>query len=167
MSDSEPEIIILVDSNDEITSHKDRKLCGADDIYRVSALWITNSAGKILLARRHKNKKHHPRKWGPAVAGTVNKGETYSENIIQEAKEELGIVDVSFKVGPKTAPSGKFKHFTQWFIAIIDAEIDYFTIQEDEVEEIKWWNKEELIKSFKKNPEEFLSKVRKYLEMLD
>ena len=54
--------IIVVDENDKIIGHKNRGTLKKEDIYRVSALWITNSRGEILLARRHHTKSHHPRK---------------------------------------------------------------------------------------------------------
>ncbi|GAF94063.1 unnamed protein product, partial [marine sediment metagenome] len=79
--------IIIVDDNDKIIGYKERDTLKREDIYRVSALWITNSHGEILLARRHHTKSHRPRKWGPAVAGTVDAGETYEDNIIKEAEE--------------------------------------------------------------------------------
>lgn len=62
--------IIIVNENDEIIGHKARGTLEQLDIYRVSALWIKNSQGDILLAQRKFTKKHDPGKWGPAVAGT-------------------------------------------------------------------------------------------------
>ena len=69
--------IILVNENDEIIGYKERGTLDKEDIYRVSALWIQNSKGEILLAQRSFNKNNNPRKWGPAVAGTNDEGESY------------------------------------------------------------------------------------------
>ena len=85
------EKIIIVDKNDKIIGYKIRGTLDKNGIYRVSALWITNSLGEILLARRSRKKDKHPLKWGPAVAGTVEEGETYEQNIVKEAWEELGL----------------------------------------------------------------------------
>ena len=68
------EEIIIVDKEDNIIGYKDRYKLDPSDIYRVSALWLTNSKEDILLAQRSFDKKHYPGKWGPAVAGTVKKG---------------------------------------------------------------------------------------------
>lgn len=48
--------IIIVNENDEIIGHKKREEIRQEDIYRVSALWLTNSKNEILLARRGLNK---------------------------------------------------------------------------------------------------------------
>jgi len=157
--------IIIVNKEDNLIGTKKRGTLSKDDIYRVSALWITDSKSKILLARRHRNKKHHPRMWGPAVAGTVDEGETYQGNIIKEAQEELGLKNISPKLGPKLETKGEYHHFTQWYFLKIDKESNEFIIQKDEVEEIKWWDKEELLTELKRYPEKFLPKMKKYLEL--
>jgi len=157
--------IIIVDKNDKIIGYKDGNTLGKEEIYRVSALWITNSCGEILLARRHHTKSHHPKKWGPAVAGTVDEGETYEENIIKEAEEELGLKNIKVELGPRTKTDDEFHHFTQWYTAKIDKNINDFKIQEDEVEEIKWISPDGLKKELKGHPEEFTPTTEKYFKL--
>ncbi len=157
--------IIIVNESDRIIGSKNRGTLDKEDIYRVSALWITNSNSQILLARRHHTKSRHPRKWGPAVAGTVDDGETYEKNIIKEAEEELGLKNIKPKIGPKTKTDNEYHHFTQWFILTVDLDITQFKIQEDEVEEIKWFSPEELKKQLQETPEEFLPTMKKYFEL--
>ena len=60
--------IVIVNENDEIIGSKERGTLNQSDIYRVSALWIQNSKGEILLAQRSFNKKrvleiHKAKKW--------------------------------------------------------------------------------------------------------
>ncbi len=157
--------IIIVDENDNIIGYKNRDTLKKEEIYRVSALWITNSNREILLARRHHTKSHYPRKWGPAVTGTVEKSETYEDNITKEAEEELGLRNIKPKIGPKTKTDNKYHHFTQWYRLSIDKNINEFKIQEDEIEEIKWFSPEELIKQLHENPEEFIPTLKKYFEL--
>lgn len=157
--------IIIVDENDKIIGYKDRGALEERDIYRVSALWITNSKGEVLLARRHHTKSHHPRKWGPAVAGTIEEGETYEENIIKEAEEELGLKNIQPKLSYKTKTDNKYHHFGQWYTLNIDRDINEFKIQEDEVEEIKWFSPEEAKKYLQEHPEEFTPSMKKYFEL--
>ncbi len=154
--------IIIVNENDKIIEHKQRGTLSKNDIYRVSALWITNSKNQILLAKRHRNKTHHPEQWGPAVAGTVEEGETYRQNIIKETEEEVGVKNITPKLGPKTKTSGKYNHFTQWYTLTLDKNTSKFKIQEDEVEEIKWFDKEKLETNLKNSPEEYLPRLKKY-----
>ena len=154
--------IILVDEKDTIIGYKDRADLEGHDIYRVAALWITNSKGDILLARRHHTKSHHPNKWGPAVAGTVEEGETYESNIMKEAKEEIGLINIQLQRGPKIEVHNQYHHFVQWYTLHIDQDIDAFTMQEDEVEEIKWIPPHELEKQLREHPETFLPMMRTY-----
>ena len=52
------EEIIIVDENDQIIGHKVRGTLDQKDVYRVSALWVQNSNGHVLLAKRALTKKH-------------------------------------------------------------------------------------------------------------
>jgi hypothetical protein len=45
------------DKNDRIIGYKDRNAIQPGDFHRVSALWLTNSDGKILLAQRAFNRR--------------------------------------------------------------------------------------------------------------
>ena len=161
----EKHMIIIVNEKDELIGHKEAGTLEQKDIYRVSALWLTNSKGEILLARRHRNKRHHPGMWGPAVAGTVDKGESYEDNIIKETEEEIGMKNTKPKLGPKVRRTGEYEHFTQWYFLTIDKEASEFKIQEEEVEEVKWFSKEELINSLNSAFEKFLPSMPGYLEL--
>lgn len=148
--------IPVVDESDNIICYKERDEVEEGDIYRVSSLWITNSSGQVLLARRAYTKKHDPGVWGPAVAGTVEEGETYEINIYKEAEEELGITGVQFDLGEYKRKFGKHNYFSQSYFVVLDWEIDRFTLQKEEVAEVKWFAVSELEELLKSNPNEFL-----------
>ena len=107
-------------------------------------------------------KKQDPDKWGPAVAGTVDEGETYEQNIVKEAEEELGLKGIKFEKGPKERVKGKYNYFCQWYILKTDKDISEFKIQEDEVSEIRWWTKKELKES---NSELFISSMKQHIKL--
>ncbi len=44
--------IPIVNEEDQLIGYKDRAAVQSNDIYRVSAVWITDSKGDILLAQR-------------------------------------------------------------------------------------------------------------------
>ncbi len=158
--------IVIVDKNDNVTGSKLREIVDKEKLrYRVSGLWIKNSNGESLLARRAYTKIHYPGRWGPAVAGTVDEGESYENNLIKEAKEELGLHDIKLEKSSKTQTSGEYNHFTQWFISVIDKPTKDFKIQEEEVVEVKWFSKNELLEQLKNNPEEFIPKMKEYFNM--
>lgn len=151
--------IIIVNQNDEIIWYKKRGTLKSEDIYRVSALWITNSSGEVLLAQRAFTKKHHPGMWWPAVAGTNDKGETYMSNIIKETEEEIWIYNIKPILYKKVKAKSKYNHFTQWFLLKLDKNISEFKKQEEEVEELRWFSKEELLNWFENEPENFLKSM--------
>ena len=149
--------IAIVDRNDEVIGYKNREDELGDDISRVSALWVYNSKGQSLLAQRALNKKFSPGKWGPAVAGTVEEGETYLSNIIKETKEELGVdvAEEGIEVGDKKLIQGEHLYFRQYYYAKLDLPLEAFTFPEDEVMQIRWVDSDELEKWLSEAPDDF------------
>lgn len=159
--------ITIVDEDDNVIGYKNMDVFGhrkmdidKNDIYRVSALWITNSKGDILLAKRSLKKNHDPGKWGPAVAGIVDQGETYESTIIKEAEEEIGLKNIKPKIGPKIRVRGEHNYFDQWYLLEIDKPEGEFVLQESEVDEIKWFNREELKYDIETNSDKYLETMK-------
>ncbi len=98
---------IIVDENDKRIGLKIRRDIKQEEIYRVSALWIENSKGDVLLAQRSFDKKNNPGQWGTAVAGTVEEDEDYDLNIYKEAEEEIGLKGEKFEKSFKLRRIGK------------------------------------------------------------
>ncbi len=156
---------IIVDENDKVVGYKNRDEIELSDIYRVMGLWITNSKGDILLAQRSMNKKNDPGRWGPAVAGTVEEGETYDSNIVKEAFEELGLKDVQPMIGPKVRMSGMHQYWLQWYSLVVDKQIEYFKPEPKEVMAIKWFVPSELKRDFEKDATLFLKGAPRWIEL--
>src|SRR3989344_8714359 len=155
--------IPIVNEQDEIIGYKDRKDRNKVDIARITGLWLWNEKGEALLAQRSFNKKMHPGMWGPAVAGTVEEGETYASNIIKEAEEEIGLKNLRPVLDQKLRRTTQHAYFVQWFVATINS--DYPLVRQDsEVEAIKWFSKEELLKAIKESPEVFLYSLKETAE---
>ena len=148
--------IPIVNEQDEIIGYKERKDRNKDEITRVTALWITDKDRNVLLAQRAFTKDYSPGRWGPAVAGTVEEGETYESNIIKEAEEELGLKNVKPLFSHKVLKDSSHKFFGQWFILVIDRDT-MIKIQEDEVEQVKWFSRGEIIKLYSQNPDLFVA----------
>src|SRR3989338_2507367 len=129
--------ITIVNEQDEIIGYKDRKNRNTVDITRITALWLWNEKGEALLAQRAFSKSINPGLWGPAVAGTVEEGETYASNIVKEAEEEIGLKNLRPVLDQKLRRTTKHAYFAQWFVATISS--DYPLVKQDsEVEAIKW-----------------------------
>lgn len=156
---------VYVDEYDKVIGHASKDEIDKKKLtYRVAVLWITNSKGEILLAKRALSKKHNPGKWGPAVAGTVERGETYYTNIVKEAKEEIGLTGTYPIRGEKDRVKGKHNYFRQWHFITINKDIKEFKLKKDEVSSIKWFKKDELAKAIKSKPSDFLDSVKQAMK---
>ncbi len=113
------------------------------------ATFLVNEKNEILLERRSKNKKYSPNKWG-LCAGHVDTGETLKSAAIREIKEEVGI-DVHEN---DLIPFGEVEHFidetnshlTHFYYLLCNKKESEFTIQEEELSEVKWFSYAEIIK---------------------
>ena len=157
--------IPIVNEQDEIIRYKDRKDRNFVDITRTAALWVNDEEGNILIAQRGLKMKNSPGLWGPAVAGTVEEGETYESNIIKEAEEEIGLKNIKPILGPKFYRKTFHKFFAQYFIIEIPKNTK-LQIQKNEVEAIKWVTRVELINLLKEKPETFLKNFRETIDNL-
>lgn len=148
--------IPIVNENDEVIEYRERGEVDTNSIYRVASLWITDPDGKILLTKRSFDKKHSPGMWQPAAAGTVEEGETYEENIIKEAYEEIGLKDIKPILGEKRRRKTQWNYFAQEFLLTLPSGYSDFKLQDSEVAEIKWFTPSELKKELSANPDSFV-----------
>lgn len=163
------EIITIVDENDNVIGSKPRNETLTTDIYRGTSLWIEDGKGNVLLTKRALGKRNDPGKWMPAAcAGTVAEGETYEENLIKEAQEELGLdlSNVRFELIRKRFNDGKHKYFSSKFKVILEIKPEELILDKNEVEEVKWFKKSELSKQVRENPDRFVSCMKDSLEGL-
>ena len=156
--------VIIVDVNNTVIWLKNRIDLISEDIYRVSAAWIVDSEGRILLAQRAWTKKNNPWKRWPAVAWTLEYWETYESNIIKEIKEEIGI-DMNLQnlqakpIEYREWSWWKNKYFGQWFVGTYDWDKDLIVKQDEEVEAIKWFTRQELEHELTLYPAIFLQSI--------
>ncbi len=150
--------------NDEIIGYQERSDPNPDSICRITALWLTNEKDEILIAQRSFSKKHGPGQWGPAVAGTVEKGETYDSNILKEAEEEIGLTNTKLLLAHKVLEVTSHKYFLQWYVATVSSEYP-FVKQDDEVEELRWVPIEALTQWQTEHPEQFVRNFGEYLKL--
>jgi isopentenyldiphosphate isomerase len=156
---------IVVDEQDKYLTAKYASAITKNDIYRVAALWLTNSKDEILIAQRKLTKKNDPGKWGPAVSGTLEQGETYETNIYREAEEEIGLVGENFKLGPKIFNEDGFRYFVQWFTCALDWPLSKFIPQQSEVEKLAWVKRSILFDDIKKSPEKYIKTAYRFEEL--
>ncbi len=151
--------IPVVSESDEVIGYKEREALIAGDIYRVSGVWITDPAGRVLLARRALTKDNEPGKWGPAVAGTVEEGESYEANALKETREEIGLILAPNDLVPlhKTLRRTKTRtYFAQWYGYQYSGSLDSLELDAREVDSVRWVDPPELAREIREHPETFV-----------
>lgn len=137
-----------------------------NEIYRVSALWLTNSKGQTLLAKRAMTKKYDPGLWGPAAVGTLEDDETYESNIYKEAEEEIGLTGIRFQELAKVLVDDGHHYFLQWYGAMLDRDVDSFVRQEEEVDELAWIDIEQMKQELKTKSDKYVPAMGVIVEKL-
>jgi isopentenyl-diphosphate delta-isomerase type 1 len=169
------EMFDVLDENGNFTNQViEREICHKEGLWhRAVVVFIINSDNQVLLQKRSTNKKLWPNLWDLTAGGHVLTGEFGFEAAIRETKEEIGLdidkKDLLFIGGAKsTNIKGDIinNHFNEYFIVNKDIDIDELTLQEEEVQAIKWFNSAELIKKIHNNYEDLTDKVGcwQYLE---
>lgn len=136
-----------------------REKCHKEGLYhKAVVVFIINSKEQVLLQRRSANKKMWPNMWDITAGGHVLAGEFGFEAIMREAKEELGIDlnknDITF-IGATTSTNVKGdivnNHFNEYYIANKEVDETKLQLQEEEVSEVKWIDRDEIIEKIKDN----------------
>ena len=156
-----------VDDQDQLIGVKERTNTDyGSEIYRVSALWLVNSKGQTLLAKRAAVKDKDPGKWGPAVAGTINEGETYDDNIYKEATEEIGLEGEEFTKGLKIHVTYPRNYFCKWYFVKLDRDTDSLTMQADEVDALEWVDIEQMKQELRSKPDKYVPAMKQIIDKL-
>lgn len=136
----------------------DRERAHAEGIpHRTAHVWIVrrkNDKVQILLQKRCENKDSFPGCYDISSAGHIPAGVEYIDSAIRELKEELGVdirpealvyCGVKNIVFDSVFHDKEFhdKQISKVFMLWLDMEEDEFTIQQEEIEEVKWMDFQE------------------------
>ena len=120
--------------------------------------FIIDNKGNVLLQKRSASKKLWPNLWDVTVGGHVDSGEFGRQTLIRETKEELGIQlsdkDVKYIVGSTSVDiQGEIvnKHYNECYLITKNIDISDIIVQKEEVSEVKYFSKEELITRIENN----------------
>ena len=136
-----PEILVLVDDNDNEIGTDTRENChaGSGKRHRAYTVFLFHG-GRLLLQRRSSKKLLWPGAWDVSYTSHVYPGETYQKAAERKAKQELGA-----RVGPLTdvhsfvyfAPQGK--NAENEFCRVLVGEFDgKVTPNEEEMSAVRW-----------------------------
>lgn len=124
---------------------------------------ILNSNGEMLIQQRAKAKRSFSNLWDITVGGGVIFGDTSEQSATRELKEELGY-DYDFSNDRPVMTIHHHEGFDDYYILHKDIEIENLILQESEVANVKWANKEEILNMIKTN--EFLPYKKSIIELL-
>ena len=131
-------------------------------LHRVAHVWMHNSKGGVLLQLRAKNKLLFPNMWDVSAAGHILAGEEVIISALREVEEEIGLKlekkDLEFIDILRThvkANDFENNEFAYLYLYKFEGNISKLVLQEEEVQEIKFFPIEEIEEKLKSNPEIF------------
>jgi len=134
--------------------------------HRAVYAFIIDQNQNILLQKRSHKKKLWPNLWDAPIGGHVDSGEFGRQALIREAKEELGIDisdnDIKYLIGSTSINVKEDiinKHYNECYLITKNIDISKVKLQEDEVSEVKYFTKEEILKRISNNYEGLTFKI--------
>lgn len=151
--------------------------------HKAVALSIINSKGQVLLQKRSPNKILWSNMWDITAGGHVLAGEFGFQAIKREKKEELGIelnkeemIFIGSSISRQEKGDIRNNHFNEYYVVNKDIDETKLRLQKEEVTEVKWIDKSEIIERIKNNYDgitekegcwEYLIKYYNWLEKED
>ena len=138
-----PEILDLYDDNfNKLDKTIVRRVDEIPDGANIMQCYILiSNDGKYLLEQ---TTARNDFKWA-IPGGHMSSGETPEESLKRELEEELGLTDIEYqKIDTVKFPYNKYIFNVFYSNTIID--LDKLTFQPEEVTQVKWFTKEEILK---------------------
>ena len=152
------ELLDVVDINDNVIDVLDRDIVHEKNLlHREVIIFIINSRNEVLIQQRSSNKKSDPNKWG-LCAGHVDSGEDVFDSALRETYEEVGLElkkeDLIF-IDKELVKKDNNSHFNYMYYCLCDWDVSKFTIQKEELNEVKWIGINELICRIRNHDSDF------------
>lgn len=139
------------------------KELGPGDFHLVIHVCIFNSNGEMLIQQRQSFKEGWPNLWDLTVGGSAIAGETSQTAAQRELYEEIGL-KVDFQhLRPHLTINFK-NGFDDIYLIQEDVELHMLTLQHEEVQNVKWASKEEILMMIKN--EKFLPYYESLIHLL-
>lgn len=126
--------------------------------HRAVYAFIIDDDGNVLLQKRSSHKKLWPNMWDVTVGGHVDSGEFGRQALVREAKEELGVEiddnDIKYLIGSTSInQKGDIinKHYNECYLITKKVDISKINLQKEEVSEVKYFSKKELLERIANN----------------
>lgn len=153
------ERLVLVDENDQPIGVGDRKEAWANGYYtRNIRVMLKDENGRVLSQKRSMKKDLFPGMWTFAAGGHVDEGETWEMAAARETEEEIGVSPELKFMGGFTFKRDEGNKKVRQIIRIYEGAIDgsaQFDLGEDEVDEVAWYELNELKSMMQEIPDKF------------
>lgn len=160
----------------------DRDTCHKEGLWHkaVVVFVVSKDNKKVLLQQRSSSKKLWPNLWDITAGGHVLTREFGVDAVIRETWEEIGIKikkeDLTFIGGTTSINiSGDIinKHYNEYYIVNKDIDVSDIKLQKEEVQDIKWFTREDITDRINNNYLDLTDKkgcwnyLLKYFELQD
>jgi len=113
-------------------------------------VYVVNNNNQLLLQKRSANKKNNPNCWSSSCAGHVAVGETLEEAALRELSEELGLVikgkELKKLIYKKLVlREERDSSVRTWYYIRKNLDVSDFTIQKEELSEVRYFSLDEVI----------------------
>lgn len=138
------EIFPLVDEAGNVIGQAPRSVChnGSKILHPVIHLHIFNSEGELFLQKRSATKDVQPNRWDSSVAGHIDLNETPETAVLREAREELGLTEITPEYITKyIIETDRERELSYCYYTIYNGD---FTINTEELADGRFWKIEEI-----------------------
>lgn len=166
---NDQELLFVVDENNKRIESKPRKEVHTKGYWhRTVHVWFVNGGLQILCQKRSLMKDSNPGKWETCFGGHILEYEGYWTSAINEVEEELGLkLDKGDLIFLKTHKSERDKEFQYIFHVWWKGNLSELKLEKDEIDEVKWFDLEELRKLLTEEKDERWVITDYIVEMLD
>lgn len=144
----------------------------ARQIRAISRITLSDeSGGRYLLQKRAGHMDAWPGRWDHSAAGHIDEGETADAAAHREMAEEIGLSGCRltlekelFFEHPPEADGSQNRMYNYFYSGVFTGNIEDLTLDPDEVSEVRWFTKEEIIAMLEQEPNSVTDGIRMLFE---
>lgn len=142
------ELFPILNEDGEVIGSATRALChnGTMLLHPVVHLHVLDKEGNLLLQKRSFHKDIQPGKWDTSVGGHIDYGESITDALMRETREELGIENFSpIAIQSYIFQSDKERELVNVFYTTLDSDKPDVKYDPIEIDGIGWFNKQDVL----------------------